>query len=460
MKFRIAIILALPLMMSSVSRGQAVPTATTSMVPSNSGLNFTPLDGVFHYALSGSEIIQLGYYGPSQTTYATVLSGNAAYTSKSELRPFNMLFAGGVSLGNQSGQGTTSYWNVVASQGYVTRSWIFNISDSFNFLPQSPTTGISGIPGVGDLGAVPIPGPATGPAGGVLSNSGNRIGNSLTGSVERQLDHATSISGNGSWSILRFLDQSANTGALDSTQISGTVALNRRLDGRSSVSLNAVYSAYSYNGGLTFFPGTTIAYAQPDVETRGINLSYQRTLSRSLSVSVSAGPQWVSSSNSTLIPSNLNVAVSAGVSYSRGLTNAAVSYSHGVNAGSGVLPGAISDSVTGSLGHSYGRNWVASISAAYTHTAGLTQVAVLVPGAPANLVYNTVFGGAQVTRRISTHFSGYLSYQAQNQSNNYSLTGLSSLTGQSAFGNAINGTSQTFGIGITFSPRSTRLGQF
>jgi hypothetical protein len=453
MKIRIAIS-ALLLTMSSICQGQAVPTASTSMAPSNSGLNFSPLDGVFHYALSASEIVQLGYYGPSQTTYSTAFSGNAAYTAKSEVHPFNMVFAGGVSLANQSGQGTTSFWNVSAGQGYVAKRWVFNISDSFNFLPQSPTTGISGIPGVGDLGAIPIPGPATGPAGGVLSNSGNRIGNILSGSVERQLDHATSISGNGSWSVLRFLGQTANTGVLDDTQISGTVGLNRRLDGRSSVSLSAVYSTFSYSGAYSYFPGSAITFAQPDVATRGINVSYQRLLSKTLSVNVSAGPQWVSSSNSALIPSSLNVAATAGLAYSRGLTNASVGYSHGVNAGSGVLPGAESDSVTASVGRSYGRDWVASITASYTHTAGLTQVAALVPGAPSNLVYDTVFGGVQVTRRISPHFSGYISYQAQNQSNNYSLTG------QNTLRNALNGTSHTFGIGITFSPRSTRLGQF
>src|ERR1700756_3138127 len=111
MKIRIAISTLL-LTVSSIAQGQAVPTATTSMAPSSSGLSFTPLDGVFHYALSGSEIVQLGYYRPSQVTHSTGLSGNAAYTSKSEARPFSMIFAGGVSLGNQSGQGTTSFWNV------------------------------------------------------------------------------------------------------------------------------------------------------------------------------------------------------------------------------------------------------------------------------------------------------------------------------------------------------------
>jgi hypothetical protein len=442
MKIRITIATLL-LAVSSISHGQAVPTATTSMVPSNSGLSFSPLDGVFHYALTASEIAQRGYYGPSAWTSSTALSGNASYAAKSTVHPFNMVFAGGVSLPNQSAQSTTSFWNIAASQGYVTRKWIFNVSDSFSFLPQSPTTGLSGIPGVGDLGAIPVQGPGEGPAGGVLSNVGNRIANTLSGSVERQLDHATSISGNGAWSVLNFLNASPTSGAINNEQVSGTVALNRRLDARSSMSLDAVYSTYTYSGAGS-------VYIAPDVETRGLNLAYQRLLSKSLSVSVSAGPQWVSSSNSTLVPSNLNVAATAAVTYSHGNTNGSISYSRGVNNGSGVLPGALADSVGGSLGHSYGRNWVASINAAYTHTAGLTQLIVGSPIAPVNSVYETVFGGAQVTRRISTHLSGYFSYEAQNQSSNFSVPGQ----------NSLNGTSHTFGIGITFSPRSTRLGQF
>jgi hypothetical protein len=448
MKIRISIS-ALLLTVSTISQGQAVPAGGPSMSPSNSGLNFTPLDGVLHYALSASEVIQLGYYGAGEVTSSTVLSGDVAYTAKSTLRPFSLLFAGGVSLANTGGQGTTSFWNVAASQGYVTRHWIFNISDTFSFLPQSPTTGLSGIPGVGDLGAIPVQGPGEGPAGGILSNAGNRYANALSGNVERQLDHATSISGTGSWSVLHFLDHPANTISLDSTQILGSVALNRRLDARSSASLDAVYSTYSYSNAGN---GTVVinGIAQPDIETRGINVSYQRLLSRSLSVTVSAGPQWVSSSNSTLIPSSVNVAASAGASYSRGLTNASVSYSRGVSGGSGVLPGAQSDSVSGSLSHSYGRDWVASLNAGYTHSAGLTQLATTTPSAPIHFVYDTVFGGVQVTRRINMHLSGYASYTAQNQSNNNAL----------AAQNALNGTSHTFGIGITFTPRSTRLGQF
>jgi len=442
MKFRLAVS-ALLLTTGSISYGQAVPAGGTPMSPVTTntvGPNLPDLDGIVHYALSASEIAQYGYYGSGVTTYSTTLSGDVSYTAKSATLPTNLILAGGVILANQSTQGTTGYTSVALSQGYVTRTWVFNISDSFSFLPQSPTTGLSGIAGVGDLGSIPVQGPVAGPAGGIFSTAGNRIANSLIGSVERQLDRSTSLSGSGTWTKLHFLD---NSDALDNTQIAGVVALNRRLDPRSSVSLNAVYSTFSYGGAPT-------ATSEPDIETRGINLSYQRVLSRSLSASVSAGPQWVSSSNSTLVPSSLNVAASAGLSYQRGFTSASVGYSHGVNGGSGVLPGAISDSVSAYLGHTYGRNWVASLNAAYTHSAGLTQLSNGSSIVPVNDVFDTVFGGAQLTRRISTHFSGYVSYEAQNQKQNNNIV----------VPNALNGTSQTFGIGITFTPRSTRLGQF
>jgi hypothetical protein len=442
MKIRIAMS-ALLLTANVICHAQAVPTAESSM-SSNLGPNLPSLDGVLHYALSASEIIQYGYYGPGDVSHSTDLTGNVAYTSPSTVRPFSVLFAGGVLLANQSGQGTSTFWNIAASQGYVTRHWVFNVSDSFSFLPQSPTTGLSGIAGVGDLGAFPVQGPSAGPAGGILTVSGDRISNGLGGSVERQIAANTSISGSGSWGVLHFLGDNQGEG-LDSTQVSGSVALNQRLDARSSVSLSGVYSSYYYTGAGS-------GPDEPDFATKGINLSYQRVLSRSLSASVSVGPQWVSSSNSALIPSALNLAVSAGLSYGYHNTHASVSYTRGVNNGSGVLPGALSDGVSGSVAHTYGRDWVASLSAAYTHTAGLTQVTNGTSLVPANEIFDTVYGGVQVTRRISTHFSGYASYTVQNQTSN----NLDPIT----VPNALNGTSQTFGIGITFTPRSTNLGQF
>jgi hypothetical protein len=440
MKIRVSVSM-LVLAMGSISYGQAIPAGGASMSTNTSGPNLPNLDGIVHYALSASEIIQYGYYGSGQVTNSTALSGDVAYTAKSTVHPFNLLFAGGVILPNQSGQGTTYYSSAAVSQGYVTRHWNFNISDTVSYLPQSPTTGLSGIAGVGDLGSLPVEGPVTGPAGGIFTNAGNRISNTLTGGTERQINHDTSVSGFGSWSLLHFLD---NNG-LDSTDVSGMVALNRRLDARSTVSLNAVYTTISYSGDPTL-----VGLNEPDIETRGINVSYSRVLNRSLSMSVSGGPEWISSSNSTLIPASINASASASLSYSHRLTGVSVGYSHGVNAGSGVLPGAISDNVFASVSHTYGRKWVAALNAGYTHSSGLTEIVIGNSIVPTNGVFDSTFAGVQVTRAISTHFSGFASYTIQDQSSKNALF----------LQNALNGTSQTFGIGITYTPRSTRLGQF
>jgi hypothetical protein len=431
MKIRLAIsALFLLSTMRLISYGQATPAgiATISAGPSS----LAP-DGVFHYALSASELVELGYYGSGDVSSSAALSGDIAYTSKSTVRPFNLVFAGGILLPNQSGQGVSTYETVLVSQGYVTGRWVFNLADSFSFLPESPTTGLSGIAGVGDLGIVPIQGPGTGPAGGVLTNSDDRIANTLSGSVQRQISRATSISGSGSWSVLHFLDN-GQTDELNYTQTSSVVALNQRIDSRSSASVSAVYSVFNYSG-------PQAGPEDPNFQSKGINVTYQRLLSRTLSVSGTVGPQWVSSSNSALIPSTLNVAASASLTYSRKFTTATLSYTRGVNGGSGVLPGAFSDSVGFGVSRAYGRNWVASLNGLAYITNSLV---------PTHEVYDTVYGGVQVTRRFSTNFSGYVTYTALDQSSNYSVGPQ----------NVLSGTSQIFGIGVTFSPRSTRLGQF
>jgi hypothetical protein len=437
--------------MGSFACGQAVPAGMATM-------NLDPdpftLEGGLHYALTASEIVQLGYYASGEVTSSSALNGDMAYTTQNIVRPFSVILAGGVVLPNQSGQGVRTYVSVTALQGYVTGRWAFNLGDTFSFLPESPTTGLSGIAGVGDIGV--IPGPGTGPAGGILTVSNDRIGNSLHGSVERQIGRATSISGVGSWSVLHFLDNSQENSQLNDSQTSGMVALNQRFNARSSGSVSAVYTAFDYSGQQAQQTGPN---EPTNFQTRGINVSYQRILSRTLSAGGSVGPLWVSSSNSALIPSALHVAGSARLEYSSGRsTSASLYYTQGVSGGSGVIPGGLADSVGFGAGRAYGRNWVVTLNGSYTQTSGLKDIAS--PGSPdegspnpvtpTHEVYQTAFGGVQLRRRFSTNFSGYLSYTVQHQTANYSVSTQ----------NVLTGTPQTFGIGVTFAPRSTNLGQF
>lgn len=427
--------------------GQATPTATApvsstpaSTVGSHAGFRLPGSDGALHYELGASQIVQYGYFGSGNVTGSAALSGGLGYSSLSTKAPFDIMYSGGVLITESSGQDTSTYQDLSLSQGLVAGKWVFGLEDSVNYLPQSPTTGYSGIPGVGDVGVFPPGGPTQGNPGNILTYSGSRIGNTVSGSAERLITGRTSASAVGSYGILRFLN--GNEG-FDTSSVSGQAALNHRIDGRDTISANAVYSLYTfgkYEGGINF-------------ATRGVNGVFTRLLSRTLSLELSAGPQWVTSSDKALIPNSLSVAASVGLGYVHGLTNAELGYSRGVNGGSGVQLGGLSDTATGGVSHAYGREWLLSATGSYSHTEALAKGNILPPSGltiPFGGTFSTVFGGVQVTRRISRSLSAYASYTAQHQSYDSSFKGV----------NAFNGTSHTFGVGITYAPHALRLGQF
>lgn len=427
------------------SFGQAAPTAVPVQTQTPAGTT-TPglswVDGTVHYALSGSEIVQFGYYGNGNVTSATALSGVVGYTSLSKIRPTALLFSGGIVVG-QGGQGTSTFQNVAISQSLIGKLWSLNVSDSFSFLPQSPVTGVSGVPGINNPGGIPIDGPSEGPAGGVLTYSGNRLSNIVSGTIERRLTGRTSISGSGAYSLLHFLDKNAG---LDTTMATGQVGINHQIDRRNSISLSAVYSTFDTTNLFTLFP-PGFPYNNITYQTKGVNLSYSRLWTRSLSTDVSAGPMWIQSSAAPLIPDQLNFYVNAGANYSRRLASYSVRYMHGVNGGSGVQPGALSDTVNATASRTFNAKWAGSASVVYTRTSGLLALST---ANSVNGITNTEYGILQVTHGFSRTLSGYASYTAQNQSYNQGVL----------VPNAFNGMSHIFGIGVSWTPRATRLGEF
>lgn len=427
------------------SFGQAAPTVAPVQTQTPAGTTQPRLswvDGTVHYSLSGSEVVQYGYYGNGDVTSSTALSGVVGYSSLSLVHPTTVLFAGGVVVG-QGGQGTSTYQNLDISQTLIRKRWVFNVTDSFSFLPQSPVTGVAGVPGVNSPGTIPIDGPSQGPAGGVLTYSGNRISNMLAGTIERQLSGRTSVSGSGAYTVLHFLDKNAG---LDTTMLSGEAGINHQIDRRNSVSLNAVYSTFDTTNFFSLYPTgfpNDITY-----QTKGINASYSHLWTRSLSTDISAGPLWIQSSASQLIPNQLSYSLNAGLSYSRRLTSYSLRYTHGVNGGSGVQPGALSDDVTGTVGRTFSQKWAGSASLVYTRTSGLLAVAPNLGSV--NGIANTEYGTLQLTRGFTRTLSGYASYTVQNQSFDQGLLAP----------NAFNGMSHIFGFGVTWTPQSTRLGEF
>jgi hypothetical protein len=418
---------------SSLAMAQATPAVTATTPTYTPGVTLPLIDGNFQYAVSVSEILQSGYASQNGGIAKTTnLSGDVEYLSKSQSAPFSLLYAGGYLITSDSTQQSSTYQSLSISQGLLHGPWTLGVADSVSYLPNAPSTGLSGVPGVGDLG-LPVTTPDL-PAQDVLSNYVSRVSNSVSGNIGRKLDGRTSISGSASYGILRFIDG----GGLDSNQVNGTVSANRQLDRRNTVSLSAAYGSFSYVDNSSSF------------DTRQLYLTYERQWSRRVTTSVSGGPEWISSFESqpfvggpttaTAVPSRLTVSADASITYSRRFTTAVLSYDRSANNGSGVQIGAIGDTVRGAVNRSFGRDWSASVSASYARSVGLVNLGDT----------TTVFGGAQANRRISQRFSAYVSYTIQDQHVNGALLGLSPFVGVSNIG----------AIGITFAPRAARLGQF
>jgi hypothetical protein len=405
---------------------QAIPP----VVPVSNGFNLPHLGGQFTYALTASQLITFGYAGNSANgnVYQTNIGGDLAYLSNSEKHPFSMIYSGGY-LASESDQiPSAPYQNLSLSQVYRTRKDAFIAADTVSYLPQSPVTGLSGIPGVGDLGISPVQ--VTGTVGpGILTNYATRVTNIVSLSDSHAFTPSTSLQGTGAYSISRFTGNVAPTSSVfDSNQVDASGGINHRINARSSVGVNYVYSHFSYTDNPFTF------------NTNGVNLEYIYHFSRKMTIDASVGPQW--NAGTTFGNTALNVAAAVNVNYLGERSSGTLSYTRGTNSGSGVVAGALLDTV-GFVGrHNFTRELTGAVTATYTHSGSLPTLQFQ----PFD-VNSEIFGG-QLSRGIGPSLSVYGSYTFERQtSSNYLVNTI-----------AFNGTQQVLGFGITYSPRSHLLG--
>ena len=159
-------------------------------------------------------------------------------------------------------------------------------------------------------------------------------------------------------------------------------------------------------------------------------------MSRQIHTSASAGPQWISSSDSTILPSSTNVAASASVSDSFRVGTASLLYSHGVQGGSGYYLGAENDVASADFTRKLGRKATVGVTGSYRRTAGLNH----------NGVTNGKYAGAQASRQLGRDFNVFANYTALAQSSSSTLST-----------NALSGLTQVIGFGIGYSPRGIHL---
>jgi hypothetical protein len=418
------------LTLGSIAQAQ-VQGPATSLSP-GFGFALPTVEGTLTYALTGSESVATGAGYGNTVASETTLSGDVAYLSSSQTKPFSLVYSGGYLYSNVPGYpGSSTFQNLALSQVVVTKNWNFVVDDAVSYLPQSPITGFSGIPGVGDIGVTPVQ-IGDQPAQSILTNYGVSVSNGLNGGVTRQITGSTSITGSASWQLLRFF----NNLGIDSTGEYATLGLNHRINARSSVGASATYSYTSEQYQNINLPFTT----------EGLMFQYQRQWSRTLSMSIAAGPQrtYGTGASELFMPAQIDFVANAGVTYTRRLTSASLTYSRATNGGSGVIYGALTDSVSLSAHRQLSRNWQAAVTGSYFRSVALAQV----PGF--NESYQGADGSIQVSRKISRSLSAYASYTAITQS---AIT-------PGASQNVFSGLGQVFAAGLTYSPGAIHPGHF
>jgi len=413
-------VLLLFVSLGSLAYGQDIP-AVTSPTPYQGAFSLPDIPGNLNFSASLTEGIRTGYYGTGGPAYLTSVSGNAGYLSNSTRNPFRLTFSGGYSYVT-TGKQSSPFVNLTLSQTLASRNWTLMLNNAFRYLPEAPTTGLSGLANLGDLGQ-PIP--VTGGLD-ILTPYSQRVINTSSVDVDRKLTGSTDLTGTGSYSFQRFLDPSILGN--DYNQVAGQFGVKHRLDALSSFTVSYDFTRFSYiNVNFSFI-------------SQGGSLQYTRQWTRRFNTDVSAGPQVHSSSNTALGGSSLTFASNLSATYllERGSINA--TYVRGVQGGSGVTQGSSADTLRGDLTHRLGEYSNITFDATYARHHQLFVAN--------SFAANTISGGVQASHTISPKFSVYASYIAQHQSARGSITN----------SGTFSGLNQTFSVGLTYSPRPIHLG--
>jgi hypothetical protein len=431
MRFSLALALILTIVVPA-GFGQALPAAEASPISTGFALPLTA--GSLQYAVSTSESLIWGYYGNSGAAATTNVSGDAAYISNSKRDPFSMIFAGGHSWSNTS-QPSYSFFSLSLSQVISFGRWNFVVSDGLSYLPGTPTVGLSGVPGLGDLGVAPVQvGPDTGQ--GVLTDYSSRVSNVASASLGRQITGKTSATASGSYSITRFLGNDPySAGGLDNSSVNAQVGVNHQLDPRTSIGADYAYSTFT-------FSGNTLGVPVANFRSQTVSGVFTRQMTRKLSINASAGPQWISNDQAGS-SSSTGVFAAVGASYVTKFGGASLAFVRNTNGGYGVGGGALSDSVSFTLNHTFARVWSAALTSAYTKTTNLPLSGL------SAYTFNTAILGVQTSRALARNLSAYGSYTLQHQS----------AGGSAVTVDAFNGLSQVLSFGVTYSPMSMHVGR-
>jgi hypothetical protein len=353
--------------------GQAAPAATAGKAD-------------LQYSIRYSENAE---FGTTLGTWHTIdPSGSLDYTNGHTRLPFTLDYTGGYGYTISGPSYTTgAFQRLLVSQGIKGRKWDAVLSDDVGYRPQAPTTGFSGIPGIGE----PIGGLYPPSSQGIMTVQTHVLNNDASGEFQRMFGRGSVFLVDVQDRLLLYPDGNG----LDTDQFIASAGPTFRLNARNSLITSYAFSQFAY----------------PDYDyrfqTQTILAGFIRSWNRAFHSTASVGPEFVLKSGS--IPASTGVAAQATLEYQLRRFTADVTYNRAVTGGSGYLMGSQSESITGSASRSLTLKSTVEMVGGYRHNSELSTGRDI----------TAEFGSAQATWRIGRYLNFFGNYTATSQSSHY-----------------------------------------
>jgi hypothetical protein len=388
-------------------------------------------------SLTGAEDLSLGtvpvehsYWQPHFSVSATADSNPNYSTGSSDWSAWTSLF-GGVDIHHVSGVSDMFFsytgGGMFSNGGEVQNGIIQELSfkDKFTFrrsslsvfeqlgyLPES-SFGFAGAAGAGIPGGSGLGlGTSFNPGAALLTPRGQNLSSSTVVEFDTNLSPRTSLTFVGGYSLLRYFENGlANYG--DATFQAG---YNYQLTRKDTIAVSYQFSAFRYDN------------LNQSINSNTIEGSYGRRITGRLAFQIAAGPQFVSSTTpitgpnftpgtSTSSVTALHWTLNTSLAYQLRRASLTASYNHAVNGGSGLLAGAETDIVTGTLNDQVSRTFNASWSAGYSRNKGFeVTTATTLPAQ----TFSYWFTGVNVSHPFGRSLDVFANYQLQYQDSNSS----------------------------------------
>src|ERR1700728_463531 len=340
------------------------------------------------------------------TTWTTVVGGFDLhrYSGQSELT-FEYLGGGVFSNDGSAGNGVLQDANFDAQFSF--RRWTLTLIDELRYTPEL-TFGNVGFGGIQTSIGVPIS-PPFGADETILNAFGQRLTNATGAQASVALSRKSSLTFSGGYSELYFFDQDL----LNSTGIYALAGYSHQLGRTDSIGVSYVYNGIRYSN-----------FAQ-SIDSHSALLSYGRRITGRLAFQIAAGPEYAhfeaglscgtagGSGSPCGSSSQLFWSLNTGVNYQLEKTGFFATYSHGVVGGSGILAGAIGDSLLGTVSRQISRTFNGDLEFGYSRNKGLAvplaNVSVL------NGTFDYWTAGAHLTHPWGRTLQLFLGYQFQYQ---------------------------------------------